>query len=320
VLLATLVLSGVLALLPALVRRYDRVERAQAELAASSMRVLPRRRRRTVPGPAPVRPPTLALRRLAGPVVGRASVPGALVPGDPADDALVRAALARVARLEARRRGRQALAEAAAAAAATSREERQRVARARRAAALRRWRRYRRRRVLVTLVVLLLLQVAGLALAGPGFLSGLTLSAGGVLLYLVHLRGAAASERRSAATARRRRHRARILAREAALAAGVAEEVEAMVAAWLATPRPERVEPPEEVVVTLAAGGREVVRGEDGTWYPRPVPVPLYVTAPRAPQVVATGGENAGRVAAAGPGGPRERLAIEAPARRAVNE
>ncbi|HEV2087203.1 MAG TPA: hypothetical protein VGR21_02710, partial [Cryptosporangiaceae bacterium] len=54
VLLAIMVGSGVLALLPALVRKYDAAVRGQVELRASSMRVLRRRRgQRTVPGATP---------------------------------------------------------------------------------------------------------------------------------------------------------------------------------------------------------------------------------------------------------------------------
>ena len=59
VLLALVVAAGVLILMPALAHRYDTALRGQAELRASSMRVLPReRRRRTVPSRGPVRPPT----------------------------------------------------------------------------------------------------------------------------------------------------------------------------------------------------------------------------------------------------------------------
>jgi len=56
VLLAVLAAAGLLALAPALVRRYDATERLVAERAMSTARVLPRhRRRRTVPGHRPVR-------------------------------------------------------------------------------------------------------------------------------------------------------------------------------------------------------------------------------------------------------------------------
>jgi hypothetical protein len=57
VLLAVLTAAGLLALAPALVRRYDATERLAAERALSTARVLSRdRRRRTVPGRRPVNP------------------------------------------------------------------------------------------------------------------------------------------------------------------------------------------------------------------------------------------------------------------------
>jgi hypothetical protein len=58
VLLAVLAAAGLLALAPALVRRYDAAERLAAERAFSTARVLSRdRRRRTVPGRRPLNPP-----------------------------------------------------------------------------------------------------------------------------------------------------------------------------------------------------------------------------------------------------------------------
>ncbi|HEX6969786.1 MAG TPA: hypothetical protein VF174_13380 [Micromonosporaceae bacterium] len=57
VLLAVLAAAGLLALAPALVRRYDAAERLVAERELSTARVLQRRRRRrTVPGRRPVNP------------------------------------------------------------------------------------------------------------------------------------------------------------------------------------------------------------------------------------------------------------------------
>jgi hypothetical protein len=57
VLLAVLTAAGLLALAPALVRRYDATERLAAERALSTARVLSRdRRRRTVPGRRPLNP------------------------------------------------------------------------------------------------------------------------------------------------------------------------------------------------------------------------------------------------------------------------
>lgn len=60
VLLAVLAAAGLLALAPALVRRYDATERLVAERASSTARVLERRRRRrTVPGRRPINPPRI---------------------------------------------------------------------------------------------------------------------------------------------------------------------------------------------------------------------------------------------------------------------
>ena len=57
VLLAVLAAAGLLALAPALVRRYDATERLAAERASSTARVLlRRRRRRSVPGRRPINP------------------------------------------------------------------------------------------------------------------------------------------------------------------------------------------------------------------------------------------------------------------------
>lgn len=59
VLLAVLAAAGLLALAPALVRRYDATERLVAERAISTARVLSRQRRsRSVPGRRPVNPPS----------------------------------------------------------------------------------------------------------------------------------------------------------------------------------------------------------------------------------------------------------------------
>jgi hypothetical protein len=72
VLLAVLAAAGLLALAPALVRRYDATERLAAERALSTARVLSRdRRRRTVPGRRPLNPPR------------RASVTGSPPSGEP---------------------------------------------------------------------------------------------------------------------------------------------------------------------------------------------------------------------------------------------
>jgi hypothetical protein len=75
VLLAVLAAAGLLALAPALTRRYDATERVAAERAMSTARVLTRRRRRrTVPGSRPINPP-----RFMGVTRGGVSVSGARV-------------------------------------------------------------------------------------------------------------------------------------------------------------------------------------------------------------------------------------------------
>ncbi|MGH3716143.1 MAG: hypothetical protein ACRDT4_22170, partial [Micromonosporaceae bacterium] len=70
VLLAVLAAASLLALAPALVRRYDATERLVAERTSSTARVLARqRRRRTVPGRTPVNPPLAVLQAATdGPV------------------------------------------------------------------------------------------------------------------------------------------------------------------------------------------------------------------------------------------------------------
>ncbi|MGE5831250.1 MAG: hypothetical protein ACM30G_23235, partial [Micromonosporaceae bacterium] len=150
VLLAVLAAAGLLALAPALVRRYDATERLAAERATTTARVLSRRRRRrTVPGPAPINPPRLLLRpRLARPVKrgsqsgrrsggGRAAGGVALGgPGVVAGGAVAGGAVAGAA--ARRRRGPTASATAL----------------------------YRRRRVFLALLLLNLAELAGVLLVG----------------------------------------------------------------------------------------------------------------------------------------------------------
>src|SRR2546430_13804436 len=79
VLLAVLTAAGLLALAPALVRRYDATERLVAERALSTARVIDRRRRRrTVPGRRPINPPrflTLAAAAAPTPAFPVSAVP-----------------------------------------------------------------------------------------------------------------------------------------------------------------------------------------------------------------------------------------------------
>jgi len=199
VLLAVLAAAGLLALAPALVRRYDATERLVAERALSTARVLTRagaqrpRRRRTVPGRRPVNPPRLVVS--SSPV----SQP-AVVPVSPAVVA------------EARR--------------SSARRRRHRATRAV----------YRRRRVLLALVVFNVVELCGVALVSPGFWIGSALSGGLLLGYLVHLRNRALTERRHRraearyaawiaarqAAVRREQHR-RAVQRRAAVVAQLAE-------------------------------------------------------------------------------------------------
>ncbi len=266
VLLAILVGAGVLALMPALVRRYDRAVRAQDELSTSSMRVLlRRRRRRTVPGSYPINPPSTLFDDR---IVGRATVADSLTPGDAESDALVRAALVRdaLARDDAVRAARRA--------AAVEEPVRQVASRPLLdSAQVLHWRRFRRRRVLLAFTLLFIGQVVGVAFVGPGFWAGLAVSAVLILGYLVRLRAAAAAERRQLAADRARRHRAYEFVRVATRDTWVPNAAAARAATWLATPREQRRRPTREVARVLAAAGRDAVRAGDGTWAVRKTPV-----------------------------------------------
>src|SRR5688572_24597545 len=152
VLLAVLAAAGLLALAPALVRRYDATERLVAERAISTARVLSRRRRRrTVPGRRPIRPPR---------ALCTAPVSAPLASGNgPSRTPLRLVGQAERARAKPRRRHRPAV--------------------------------YRRRRLLAGLVLLNLVQLAGVALVSPGFLISVSVTGSALLLYVAHLRGQA---------------------------------------------------------------------------------------------------------------------------------
>ncbi len=192
VLLAVLAAAGLLALAPALVRRYDATERLVAERAQSTARVLQRRRRRrTVPGRRPVNPSrSLVVTLSEDASTGGLSAPvSAPVSAPPAPT---------------RRRGRLRAVPPAA-------KSRRRAAPRRRphTPAI-----YRRRRVLAALLLLNVVELIGVAVVGPGFWIGFSVTATLLVTYVVHLRKRALAERR-----RRRAH-----AREAAwLAARQAE-------------------------------------------------------------------------------------------------
>ena len=175
VLLAVLAAAGLLALAPALVRRYDATERLVAERALSTARVLTRadRRRRTVPGRRPVNPPRVVVTRVSSsstprpPVLtGSAPSPSAASSAASSSAALPTPAAVRAARVAQRKRHH-----------------------APRAI-------YRRRRVLLALVLFNVVELCGVALVGPGFWVGCAVT--GVLLvtYLAHLRTRALADRR----------------------------------------------------------------------------------------------------------------------------
>lgn len=188
VLLAVLAAAGLLALAPALVRRYDATERLVAERALSTARVIDRRRRqRTVPGRRPVNPPRMFL-ALAAPALSLEGIaPVSAVPVSAVPVSATPVSAAPVSAPPRRRRRRRPVAR-------------------RHTPAI-----YRRRRVLLALVLLNISELCGVGLLGPGFWIG---SAPSLLLlaaYLVHLRNRALAERR------RRREVARIAARQARL-------------------------------------------------------------------------------------------------------
>jgi len=167
VLLAVLAAAGLLALAPALVRRYDATERLVAERALSTARVLTRadRRRRTVPGRRPVNPPRVVVTRVSSSSTPRPPLITGADPTAPATAAPAPAAV-RAARVAQRKRHH-----------------------APRAI-------YRRRRVLLALVLFNVVELCGVALVGPGFWVGCAVT--GVLLvaYLAHLRTRALADRR----------------------------------------------------------------------------------------------------------------------------
>ncbi|WFE45088.1 hypothetical protein [Verrucosispora sp. WMMD1129] len=235
VLLAVLAAAGLLALAPALVRRYDAAERLVAERAQSTARVLQRRRRRrTVPGRRPVNPSRALVitlsedpdsGELATPVSGPPALrravptpprsgeaPGRVPRSRPADDAgdgrtgeAVRGGAA--GRALPRRSGRPSRLRAVPAGGGRSRRRPDR--RHHHTSAI-----YRRRRVLAALVLLNAVELVGVLVVGPGFWISFAVTATLLIVYVVHLRARAVADRR----------RRRALAREAAwLAARQAE-------------------------------------------------------------------------------------------------
>jgi hypothetical protein len=219
VLLAVLAAAGLLALAPALVRRYDATERLVAERALSTARVIDRRRRqRTVPGRRPINPPRAMARAMsasASTVPAGGPMSAVPVPGVPASAASpawpAPASTAPVSAVSGFPvsavpvSGFPVSAVPVSGFPLSARNLRRRTPYGRRppvrahTPAI-----YRRRRVLAALVLLNVIELVGVGLVGPGFSVGCALT--GVLLigYLVHLRQRAVVERRRRRAAARR--------------------------------------------------------------------------------------------------------------------
>jgi hypothetical protein len=156
VLLAVLAAASLLALAPALVRRYDAAERLVAERALSTARVLNRRRRRrSVPGRTPVNPPRVLVVTLR---------PAS--PDSEARRARPHRSVRRRPQAPARRRRRGAPPV------------------------------YRRRRVLAALLLLNAVELAGVVIVGPGFWVGVAVTMTLLVTFLGYLRTIALADRR----------------------------------------------------------------------------------------------------------------------------
>jgi hypothetical protein len=181
VLLAVLTAAGLLALAPALVRRYDATERLVAERALSTARVLSRiRRKRTVPGRSPVNPP-------------RSSIPSLITSFMPVSAVPVVSAIpvstpARTGPRPSSRRPSLSVVPRSAVP-YTLRGATGGRTRARPAV-------YRRRRVLAALVFFNAVELVGVFFVGPGFWIGFGASFTLLCLYVGHLRGRALTEQR----------------------------------------------------------------------------------------------------------------------------
>ncbi len=185
VLLAVLAAAGLLALAPALVRRYDATERLAAERAKSTARVLQRRRRRrTVPGRRPINPPRSLSVTLSESVDSGAAVVDQ-ASGFRRSDQL-RAVSAKPHR-QRRLGGRPAAG-----------PRRPLPRRRQHAPAI-----YRRRRVLAALLLLNSVELVGVLVVSPGFWIGFAVTGTLLLAYVAHLRSRAlADQRRRRAAAR----------------------------------------------------------------------------------------------------------------------
>ncbi|MGN9774439.1 divisome protein SepX/GlpR [Micromonospora sp. H33] len=195
VLLAVLAAAGLLALAPALVRRYDATERLAAERAQSTARVLQRRRRRrTVPGRRPLNPPRALVVTLSeGAASGRLAAPISAPPAP------------------SRRSDRLRTVPPAGRGSGSARRRPPRHRHHTPAV-------YRRRRVLAALLLLNTVELVGVLVVGPGFWIGFAVTGTLLIVYVVHLRS------RALADQRRRRAQAREAAWLAARQAEVRRE------------------------------------------------------------------------------------------------
>lgn len=246
VLLAVLAAAALLALAPALVRRYDATERLAAERAQSTARVLDRqRRRRTVPGPQPLFAPRIVIaEELAAPPetvsalqMATVEISTVALAGDVAasdgDSDVVPTGVGRAIWLpidpssRGRRRptgarpvesgqghGRATGVGRVRGTGPSRQRERRRAARRRQRApqppAV-----YRRRRVLLSLVVFNVVELVGVFTVSPGFWTGFGVTSLMLVGYVVHLRNESLAGTR----------RARIAQRRAAVVAAVQAEI-----------------------------------------------------------------------------------------------
>jgi hypothetical protein len=220
VLLAVLTAAGLLALAPALTRRSDPPVPA---VSTSTARVLSRRRRRrTVPGARPVRPPRVRHTTRAEPT--RTSRTAARTDPAQAGRATGRTGTDAPRAQPRRKLRRRVLAPAArrVPAKATHPVRRRRPA----PTAL-----HRRRRVFVALILLNLVELAGVLLVGPGFWIGFSVAFVVLLADIVYLR------RRAVVVARRRRAMRRRQAWIAAQQAAIRREHERRAAQRAAAAR-----------------------------------------------------------------------------------
>jgi len=231
VLLAVLAAAGLLALAPALVRRYDATERLVAERASSTARVLERRRRRrSVPGRRPINPARVRS------VTLRTSTPPSGGYFQP-DEGRRPLELAPTSGPPLLRRPPPLL--------------RQSPRRAHPPAV------YRRRRVFASLLLLNVVELVGVVAVGPGFWVSFAVTGTLLVAYTAHLRNRALHEQR------RRRAQAREAAWLAARQAEVRREQARRAAARRENQR--RLAAQREALRRAALG---VDRGLDGSELP----------------------------------------------------